>query len=41
MVAEFFTPRKLADSTAGSELIMASWAGKAIIGFRMMHNKIF
>ncbi len=28
----------LADSTAGSELIMASGAGKA---FRMMHNEIF
>ena len=45
VVAECFSPRKLADSTAGSvissELIMASWAGKAIIGFRMMHNEIF
>jgi hypothetical protein len=41
VVAECFSPRKLADSTAGSELIMASWAGKAIIGFRIMHNEIF
>jgi hypothetical protein len=41
VVAECFSPRKLADSTAGSELIMASWAGKAIIGFRMLHNEIF
>jgi hypothetical protein len=41
VVAECFSPRKLADSTAGSELIMASWAGKAIIGFRIMYNEIF
>ena len=41
VVTECFSPRKLADSTAGSELIMASWAGKAILGFRMMHNEIF
>ena len=41
VVAECFSPRKLADSSAGSELIMASWAGKAIIAFRILHRKIF
>jgi hypothetical protein len=41
VVAECFSPRKLADSSAGSELIMASWAGKAIIAFRILHREIF
>ena len=41
VVAECFSPRKLADSSAGSELIMASWAGKAIIAFRIRHREIF
>jgi hypothetical protein len=41
VVAECFSPRKLADSSAGSELIMASWAGKAIIAYRMLHREIF
>ena len=31
---ECLSPRRLADSSAGSELIMASWAGKSIIAFR-------
>ena len=38
VVAECFSPRKLANCTAGSELIMVSGAGKA---FRMMHKEIF
>ena len=41
VVAECFSPRKLADSSAGSELIMASWARKAIIAFRILHREIF
>ena len=41
VVAECFSPRKLADSSAESELIMASWAGKAIISYRMLHREIF
>ena len=40
-MAECFSPRKLSDSSAGSELIMASWAGKAIIAYRMLHREIF
>ena len=41
LIAECFSPRKLADSSAGSELIIASWAGKGIIAFRMLHKEIF
>ena len=41
VIAECFSPRKRADSSAGSELIMASWAGKAIISCRMLHREIF
>jgi hypothetical protein len=41
VIAECFSPRKLADSSAGSELIMASWADKAIIWCRMLHREIF
>ena len=41
VIAECFSPRKLAGSSAGSELIMASWAGKAVIGCRMLHREIF
>ena len=33
---DVFSPRKLALSSAGSELTMASWAGKSIIMWRMM-----
>ena len=37
---ECFSPRKLADSSAGSELIMASWAGKSIIAFRILGREL-
>jgi len=40
MVAECFSPRKLADSSAGSELIMATWAAKAIMAFRMLQREL-
>ena len=35
-----FSPRKLATSSAGSELTMASWAGKSIIAWRMMQREL-
>ena len=40
VIAECFSPRKLADSSAGSELIMATWAAKAIIGLRMLQREL-
>jgi hypothetical protein len=40
MVAECFSPRKLADSSAGSELIMATWAAKAVLAFRMLQREL-
>ena len=40
VIAECFFPRKLADSSAGSELIMATWAAKAIIGLRMLQREL-
>jgi hypothetical protein len=39
-MAECFSPRKLADSSAGSELIMATWAGKAVIALRMLQREL-
>jgi hypothetical protein len=40
VIAEYFSPRKLADSSAGSELIMATWAAKAIIGLCMLQREL-
>ena len=40
VIAECFSPKKLADSSAGSELIMATWAAKAIIGLRMLQREL-
>jgi hypothetical protein len=37
---ECFSPRRLADSSAGSELIMATWAGKSVIAFRMLGSEL-
>jgi len=37
---ECFSPRRLADSSAGSELIMATWAGKSVIAFRMLGTEL-
>ena len=37
---EVFSPRKLALSSAGSELTMASWAGKSIIAWRMLQREL-
>ena len=37
---ECLSPRRLADSSAGSELIMATWAGKSIIAFQMLQNEL-
>ena len=37
---ERFSPRRLADSSAGSELIMATWAGKSIIAFQMLEREL-
>ena len=39
-IAECFSPRKLADSSAGSELVMATWAGKAVLAFRMLQREL-
>ena len=37
---ECFSPRRLADSSAGSELIMATWAGKSIVAFRVLGREL-
>ena len=37
---ECLSPRRLADSSAGSELIMATWAGKSIIAFQIMYKEL-
>ena len=37
---ECFSPRRLADSSAGSELIMATWAGKSIISFQILEREL-
>ena len=37
---EVFSPRKLALSSAGSELTMASWAGKSILAWRMLQREL-
>ena len=37
---DVFSPRKLATSSAGSELTMASWAGKSIIAWRMLQREL-
>jgi len=37
---ECFSPRRLADSSAGSELIMATWTGKLVIEFRMLGSEL-
>jgi hypothetical protein len=37
---ECFSPRRLADSSAGAELIMATWAGKSVIAFQMLQNEL-
>jgi len=34
------SPRRLADSSAGSELIMATWAGKSIIAFQIIQREL-
>ena len=39
-IAECFSPRKLADSSAGSELVMATWAGKAVLSLRMLQREL-
>ena len=39
-IAECFSPRKLADRSAGSELVMATWAGKAVLAFRMLQREL-
>ena len=39
-IAECFSPRKLADSSAGSELVMATWAGKAVLALRMLQREL-
>ena len=38
---EVFTPRKLALSSAGSELTMATWAAKSIVAYRIMQRELF
>ena len=37
---ECMSPRRLADSSAGSELIMATWAGKSIVAFRILAREL-
>ena len=37
---EYLSPRRLADSSAGSELIMATWTGKSIIAFQMLQKEL-
>jgi hypothetical protein len=37
---ECMSPRRLADSSAGSELIMATWAGKSIIAFQIIQREL-
>ena len=36
---ECFSPRRLADSSAGSERIMATWAGESIISFQILETE--
>ena len=37
---ECLSPRRLADSSAGAELIMATWAGKSVVAFLMLHREL-
>ena len=37
---ECLSPRRLADSSAGSELIMATWAGKSIIAYQILFKEL-
>jgi hypothetical protein len=37
---ECLSPRRLADSSAGAELIMATWAGKSVVAFQMLHREL-
>jgi hypothetical protein len=37
---ECFSPRRLSDSSAGSELIMSTWAAKSIIAFRILLREL-
>jgi len=37
---ECFSPRRLADSSAGAELIMATWAGKSVVAFQMLQQEL-
>jgi hypothetical protein len=37
---ECLSPRRLADSSAGAELIMATWAGKSVVAFQMLHKEL-
>ena len=37
---ECFSPRRLADSSAGAELIMATWAGKSVVAFQMLQKEL-
>ena len=37
---ECLSSRRLADSSAGSELIMATWAGKSIVAFRILAREL-
>jgi hypothetical protein len=37
---EFFLPRRHVDSSTGSELIMATWAGKSIISFQILEREL-
>ena len=39
-LVECFSPRRLTDSSAGSELIMATWAAKAIVAFRILGREL-
>ena len=37
---ECFSPRRLADSSAGAELIMATWAGKSVVAFQILFKEL-
>ena len=37
---ECLSPRRLADRSAGSELIMATWAGKSIIAYQILFKEL-
>ena len=37
---ECFSPRRLADSSAGAELIMSTWAGKSVVAYPMLHREL-